>query len=200
MAQRLRAEDELRDARDALHEANVRLQRLAAEDGLTGLANRRAFDERLAAEISRARRERTPLSLLLVDVDHFKPYNDLYGHLAGDDCLRDVAELLRQVATQRGGDFAARYGGEEFAVLLSGTTADGAIRVGERLREKMASARLEHAGSPSGQLTLSIGVAALHAEDVEDDAQDLIRRADQALYQAKDGGRDRVVVHGASSG
>ena len=173
MAQRLRAEDELRDARDALHDANVRLQRLATEDGLTGLANRRAFDERLAAEISRARRERTPLSLLLVDVDHFKPYNDLYGHLAGDDCLRDVAELMRQVATQRGGDFAARYGGEEFIVLLPNTDREGA---------------------------LSIGVADLHIEDAEDDADDLVRRADQALYQAKNGGRDRVIVHGASSG
>ncbi|AUN95667.1 sensor domain-containing diguanylate cyclase [Pseudazoarcus pumilus] len=199
MAQRLRAEDELRDARDALREANVRLQRLAAEDGLTGLANRRAFDERLAAEIARARRERTPLSLLLVDVDHFKPYNDLYGHLEGDDCLREVAALIRQVATHRGGDFAARYGGEEFAVLLSGTAEDGAARVGERLRAAIADAGIEHAGSPCGYLTLSVGAAAL-CIDMPGDAQDLMRRADRALYQAKHDGRDRVVVDVASPG
>src|SRR5690606_36532478 len=96
VAQRLRAEDELRCARDALHDANLTLHRLAAEDGLTGLANRRAFDDRLAAEISRTRREHIALSLLLIDVDHFKPYNDHYGHLAGDDCLRVVGNVIRQ--------------------------------------------------------------------------------------------------------
>ncbi len=194
IAQRLQAEDRLRDARDALHMANQRLQRIAAEDVLTGLGNRRAFDNRLAAEISRSHREHAALSLLLIDVDHFKPFNDHYGHLAGDDCLRELGSLIRRVATHRGGDFAARYGGEEFAVLLPNTPLDGARQVAERLRAAVADLRREHAGSPAGHLTLSIGVAELAPHDAVTTADILVARADRALYAAKDGGRDRVIV------
>lgn len=200
VAQRLRAEDELRGARDALHAANLRLQRLAAEDGLTGLGNRRAFDERLAAELSRTRREHVALSLLLIDVDHFKPYNDLYGHLAGDDCLRAVSAAIRQIATHRGADFAARYGGEEFAVLLPNTPAAGARLVAERLRAAIAELQLVHEGSPGGRLTVSLGVAELLPGDNITTAETLIQCADQALYAAKESGRDRVVTYPAEPG
>lgn len=195
VAQRLRAEDQLCGARDALHAANLRLQRLAAEDGLTGLANRRAFDERLAAELSRTRREHVALSLLLIDVDHFKPYNDLYGHLAGDDSLRAVSAVTRRIATHRGGDFAARYGGEEFAVLLPNTPAAGAAQVAERLREAIGELQLPHAASPDGRVTVSIGVAELSPGDNITTAEGMIHRADQALYAAKQHGRNRVAIH-----
>lgn len=197
VAQRLAAEDELHRARDALHTANLTLQRLAAEDGLTGLGNRRAFDERLAAEISRTRREHVALSLLLIDVDHFKPYNDHYGHLAGDDCLREVGGVIRHIATHRGGDFAARYGGEEFAVLLPNTPASGARLVAERLRAAIADLQLPHERSPLWQITISVGVAELSPGDNITTAETLIHQADQGLYGAKQGGRNRVVVHPA---
>lgn len=195
MSLRLQAEDDLRGARDALQIANLQLQRLAGEDGLTGLANRRAFDERLAAEISRSRREHAPLSLLLIDVDHFKPFNDLYGHLAGDDCLREVGAVIQRIATHRGGDFAARYGGEEFAVLLPNTPANGAEQVAQRLREALTEQRLVHAGSDISHLTVSIGIAELSPDDTITTAESMIQWADQALYAAKQNGRDRVVIH-----
>lgn len=193
MAQRLRTEDELRGARDALHSANLTLQRLATEDGLTGLANRRAFDERLATEINRARREHAPLSLLLIDVDHFKPFNDIYGHVEGDECLREVGSLIRLIATHRGSDFAARYGGEEFAILLPHTPASGALQVAERLRTAIITADRPHEGSLYGRLTLSIGIAELVPDDTTTGSDGLIDRADQALYAAKEQGRNRVV-------
>lgn len=151
-------------------------------------------DERLAAEISRCRRERAPLSLLLLDVDHFKPFNDHYGHLAGDDCLREVAGVIRHIATHRGGDFAARYGGEGFAVLLPNTPGDGALQVAERLRDAVAAMEREHAASPLGHLTLSIGLTTLDPEDSITTAESLVGRADEALYGAKEGRRDRVVA------
>ena len=198
MALRLRAEDELRHARDALHAANLTLQRLATEDGLTGLANRRAFDEQLVTEISRSRREHMPLSLLLIDVDHFKPFNDLYGHVVGDECLREVGNLIRQIATHRGSDFAARYGGEEFAVLLPNTPAGGALLVAERLRAAIQAADRTHEGSHHGRLTVSIGVAELVAGDHTTGSDGLIEHADQALYRAKEQGRNRVVGYAPS--
>lgn len=169
--------------------ANRLLARLAHQDGLTGLANRRRFDEVLEAEWRRARRHGQPLSLLMLDVDLFKRYNDHYGHLAGDECLQKVAEAL-QHCVHRPADLAARYGGEEFAIILPETPHAGALEQAHRIRERLAELGLEHRDSPSGRLTLSIGAATLPPDD--DTPERLVQAADTALYRAKADGRDRV--------
>lgn len=177
-----------------LAEANARLQALASEDFLTGLPNRRRFDEALLQEKARARREGRPLSLLMVDVDYFKVFNDHYGHQAGDDCLRRIAMLLGQ-SLQRPGDQVCRYGGEEFAVILPDTDAGGARSVARYLCHQVFDALLTHAGSPLGRVTLSIGSAS-HDPDQADDSVALgalLRVADFALYRAKQDGRNRLV-------
>jgi diguanylate cyclase (GGDEF)-like protein/PAS domain S-box-containing protein len=130
----------------------------AASDGLTGLANRRHFDERLRDEWARAKRDGTPLSLLMIDVDHFKRFNDQYGHQAGDACLRSLAEILANEA-RRPTDLAARYGGEEFALLLPGTDAEGCARVGEQVRDALRELAIPHANPPSNLVTVSLGPA-----------------------------------------
>lgn len=180
-----------------LAEANARLQALASEDFLTGLPNRRRFDEALLQEKARARREGRPLSLLMVDVDHFKVFNDHYGHQAGDECLRRIAMLLAQ-SLQRPGDQVCRYGGEEFAVILPDTDAHGARSVARYLCHQVFDAHLEHVASPLGRVTLSIGSAS-HDPDRLDDSialGALLRVADLALYRAKQGGRNRLVQGG----
>ena len=174
-----------------------RLATLAIEDGLTGLANRRRFDERLEEEWTRACRERTSLGLLLIDIDHFKTYNDEYGHPAGDACLRAVAAILAAEA-QRTTDLAARYGGEEFAMLLPNTDAAGCARIGERIFRAIREAGLVHAlNLPSGMVTASLG-GAICQPAIERSAgcASLVEAADRALYAAKDGGRDRLVMAG----
>jgi len=175
---------------DQLGEANRRLEILATQDGLTGLANRRAFDDALTRERLRARRERTPLGLILIDVDRFKSYNDRYGHPAGDECLRRVADAIART-TRRSGDIAARYGGEEFVVLLPHTDERGAAEVAERIRLAVRDLGLQHEEAADGFATISAGVAALVIFDAE--PCDLVARADRALYRAKEGGRDQVV-------
>jgi diguanylate cyclase (GGDEF)-like protein/PAS domain S-box-containing protein len=188
----------LRDisARKALEEAaadaNRRLRALAGEDGLTGLANRRAFDDALAGEYWRAKREKKSLALVMIDVDWFKAFNDRYGHLAGDDCLRRVAGVLSS-ALQRPGDLAARYGGEEFAALLPDTDEDGAARVAERIRAAVAGLAIKHDAGARNFLTISAGVAGLNEIERQSEAEALVRAADQALYCAKRDGRDAVV-------
>lgn len=180
-----------------LAEANARLQALASEDFLTGLPNRRRFDEALLQEKARARREGRPLSLLMVDVDHFKVFNDHYGHQAGDECLRRIAMLLAQ-SLQRPGDQVCRYGGEEFAVILPDTDAHGARSVARYLCHQVFDAHLEHVASPLARVTLSIGSAS-HDPDHPDDSialGALLRVADLALYRAKQGGRNRLVQGG----
>lgn len=170
------------------------LRRLAFIDGLTGLHNRRAFDERLARELRHAARTVQPLALALIDVDFFKPYNDHYGHQAGDDALRAVAQALQQ-AMLRPVDLAARYGGEEFVCLLPETAAAGAQAVAERLRAAVQALALPHAHSQAAPvLTVSIGVAAWPTQlDRPAPAPEaLIQAADAALYDAKHGGRNRV--------
>ena len=181
----------LRDMTDQKR-AETALKTLAASDGLTGLANRRSFDQTLAMEVSRARRTKKPLSLLFADVDHFKLYNDLHGHQKGDECLRAVAAVIGE-NTFRPADLSARYGGEEFATIKPETDQEGACKVAERLRDVVAGLRLTHGAPGVGPLvTLSIGIATqIPGDDVC--AEWLLRQADQALYAAKHSGRNRVV-------
>jgi diguanylate cyclase (GGDEF)-like protein/PAS domain S-box-containing protein len=173
-----------------------KLASLATTDGLTGLANRRAFDERLADEWARARRDGTQLSLLLIDVDHFKKFNDHYGHLAGDGCLRALARILSAHA-RRPADLAARYGGEEFALLLPNTGADGCVQVGEEIRDALRELAMLHAQNPPSRLvTVSVGAATGLPSQTTTDCSALVAAADRALYAAKDSGRDRLVMSG----
>lgn len=178
---------------------NRLLQQLLSTDSLTGIANRRHFDYALADEWRRCARSRTPLSLLMIDVDHFKSFNDHCGHVRGDQCLRQVATLLSQGA-RRPGDLVARYGGEEFVCLLPNTDSGGAAAVAERLRAGVREARIPHPASPIGTVvTVSAGVATLHPPAGSGD--ELVTLADRALYVAKENGRNRVVasaVHEAS--
>jgi len=169
------------------------LQRLAATDQLTGLSNRRAFDDLLDREWRNARRTGTPLATIMVDVDHFKNYNDRYGHPAGDECLKSIAALLR-ANTSRPADCVARYGGEEFVVLLPGTDAEGALHVAELLCNAVRFARIEHQSSPSNSfVTASFGVAAVVPDGIAP-ATTLVEAADEALYDAKHTGRNRVAI------
>ena len=175
---------------DELAEANRRLQALADQDSLTGLANRRAFDVALAREHLRARRERRELALIMVDVDRFKAFNDIYGHPAGDECLRWVARAIADTIA-RPGDLAARYGGEEFAVLLPNTDEAGAAVIAERVNQAVLGLAIPHEANASGLVTVSAGVAALACAEADPEA--LIDNADRALYRAKDFGRNAVI-------
>ena len=160
-------------------------------DSLTGVSNRRAFDERLALEWGRAQRQRSALSVALIDIDYFKRYNDHYGHPAGDVCLRQVAAVLKG-GLMRPTDLLARYGGEEFVALLPDTGAEGALQVARQLGRRVGAAAIEHAGSAvSNRVTVSLGVATWPQEDV-DSAASLLRAADARLYRAKAQGRDQV--------
>ena len=174
---------------EELARKNRQLQLLARMDGLTGLANRRFLDETLDAEVRRAQRCGTPLSLIMCDIDFFKRYNDRYGHQAGDDALRRIGGLLQRLF-QRGSDFPCRYGGEEFAVILSDTGADQAARLAEHLRCAMCEEALPHAFSDVAScVTLSIGVVSAPASEGRT-AQWFIGQADAALYRSKDQGRN----------
>jgi diguanylate cyclase (GGDEF)-like protein/PAS domain S-box-containing protein len=173
------------------------LETFAIEDGLTGLANRRCFDERLRQEWERAQRERNSIGLLMIDVDHFKAYNDERGHPAGDLCLQTIGRILA-AEVQRPADVAARYGGEEFAILLPNTDAAGCVRVGERIHRAIHGASIFHASNvPSGIVTVSIGaVACRPAIERLSDPAVMVEAADRALYTAKQTGRDRLVMSG----
>jgi diguanylate cyclase (GGDEF)-like protein len=174
--------------------AQTELERLANHDGLTGIFNRRGFDERLHNEWSRTSREKQPLSLIMIDVDHFKRFNDTYGHQAGDDCLKKVATALEE-QTYRPSDMAARYGGEEFAMILPSIDEDGASVVASRIRESIAALAIPHSGSNGNRVvTVSVGVATVRPV-LGSKAEEVIRRADEALYQAKGAGRNRVMVY-----
>ena len=179
--------------RQALEQANQRLALLSATDGLTGIGNRRHFDAVLATEWLRGARQQEPLALLMIDIDHFKLYNDHYGHLAGDACLRRVAQLLA-TCVRRAGELVARYGGEEFVLLLPGTDLDQARLVAQHCIDAMAQERIPHADSPTAQfVTLSIGVAHT-VPDAERKADTLVDAADNALYRAKNAGRQQFDV------
>jgi diguanylate cyclase (GGDEF)-like protein len=174
-----------------LEAANRKLEQLSMSDGLTGIANRRCFDQRLAADWARLAREGRPLALLLVDADHFKALNDACGHLYGDECLRELARLCTRFA-DGDADLVARFGGEELILLLPGHDLDAASRVAERLRREIEVAAMAHPASPvAAHLTVSIGVAAMQPE-MSQAPERLLAAADRALYAAKAGGRDRV--------
>lgn len=180
----------LKQTESALRTMTEQLRLLAATDGLTGLTNRRAFDQALESEMARAQRSGLPLSVLMIDVDKFKAYNDLYGHPAGDEVLRAIGACLRG-AVKRPGDIAARYGGEEFVAILPNTDEDGAFFIADALREGLHALNIPHNGSKKGIVTASIGVATL-VSGTGLDAAGLMQRADEALYTAKAAGRDRI--------
>lgn len=174
-----------------LSEANSQLTRMSHTDGLTGVRNRRFFDQALENEWERSCREHRRLSLLLIDVDHFKRYNDSQGHQAGDDCLRAVAGAVT-AGVKRPADSVSRYGGEEFAVLLPETGPEGALEVARRIRARLHEKRLPHPGQADDAIvTVSIGAASLWPRD-HDGRGELVARADEALYRAKGSGRDRI--------
>ncbi|MGI4846461.1 MAG: diguanylate cyclase [Janthinobacterium lividum] len=177
-----------------LEEANRKLATLSITDGLTGLANRRRFDEYLRSESARAARAGQPLAVIMLDVDYFKKFNDRYGHQAGDACLIRVADALA-AGTRRSGDLAARYGGEEFSIVLPDTSAGQAHAIGEALRGAIEALDIAHAGAATGRVTISVGVA-IRAPQEAGDPDTLMRRADLALYRAKEAGRNRVVLGG----
>ncbi len=180
-----------------LEESNAKLATLSSTDGLTGITNRRGFDDALEAEWRRARRNGTPLALAMLDVDHFKSYNDHYGHQAGDHCLRVVAGVIESFG-RRPGDLVARYGGEEFALLAPVTDSVEALALGEAVCRALADQALPHVDSPYGVVTISIGVASLSPAELAEttDAGLLVGLADQALYRAKQAGRNRATVSG----
>lgn len=178
--------------RRSFHDSRV-LSQLAERDGLTGLYNRRSYDEYVERIWRQTRRENAQLTLILVDIDHFKAFNDYYGHQAGDDALRDVAKVI-SLCAQRPLDFAARFGGEEFALILYGPAHEYGHELPEQLRESVRNLKIPHAASGTGQyLTVSIGVALIFPGSARSLAG-AIQMADEALYQAKEEGRNRVVV------
>jgi len=187
MAAKLAAREE------ELRIANQHLEELASLDGLSGLANRRGFDRELECQWQRAAERRLPLALMMVDIDHFKLFNDRYGHVRGDACLRAVGETLSQVALHEA-VLVARYGGEEFALLLPGLGTARATKLGEDVRSAVEKLLMAHAEAPCGRVTISVGVASLVPEKKQL-AADLVEAADHALYAAKRRGRNAVVAH-----
>jgi len=190
-------ESRVRDRTLELEDANRKLKKMNAIDGLTRLKNRQFFDESLVLEWRKASRDRSELSLLLLDVDHFKDFNDTHGHMCGDACLQHIATLFES-CVGRAGDFVARYGGEEFVVLLAHTGQQGAAQVAENIRQKVADSPLEWEGQQL-PLTVSAGVATEVPGNFRD-AKVLILHADEALYAAKGAGRNQVMIHHPETG
>jgi diguanylate cyclase (GGDEF)-like protein len=189
---RTQVEGELRIAQQQLLGSNRQLELLAMKDALTGLANRRCFDQTLATEARRAQRDGSSLALLMIDIDYFKRFNDALGHVAGDACLQAVARVLDE-CVRRPSDLVARYGGEEFAVIMPATDIDGAAVVAQLIIERLQQANIAHPSSPVARVSLSIGIAAARGSRL-DPAHGLIESADQALYQAKTAGRNRFMA------
>ena len=181
----------MKEAELSLKSFAERMKGLAETDAMTGLANRRSFDDALQREFEATKQTGRPLSVLLVDVDRFKAYNDRYGHIAGDGCLKSVARAIAAVA-RRSGDIAARFGGEEFAILLPDADSDAAIAIAEKIRKSIRELGLVHEGSEYGIVTASLGATVLTPKSNVGNPTELVARADLALYQAKDAGRDRV--------
>jgi len=192
---RVKTEQELVRARDALETLNQALETQASQDGLTGLANRRKFDSSLAEEFSRATRDASTLALVMIDVDLFKQYNDVYGHPAGDECLRVISQAIQNLTRSRPGELAARYGGEELSILLPNTDVAGAVAVAEEIRKTIEQLNIKHSGNPQGVVTVSAGVEAYTPGRNADTAGQLVEAADKALYAAKLAGRNRVCTN-----
>jgi len=191
---RTQAEDRLRGAQQQLLSSNRQLELLAMKDALTGLANRRCFDESLAMEARRAQREGTSLALLMIDIDYFKRFNDSLGHVAGDACLQTVSRIF-EACVRRPSDLVARYGGEEIGIILPDTDGDGAAVVAQLILDRLQQENITHHSSPFGRLTVSIGIAAATGSQLYP-LQGLVRVADQALYNAKALGRNQFVRGG----
>jgi diguanylate cyclase (GGDEF)-like protein len=174
--------------------ANLRLrealQQQSIRDTLTGLYNRRFMEESLARELGRAARTGQPVSMIMMDIDHFKRFNDTFGHQAGDALLKELGEFVNQ--RTRGQDVACRYGGEEFALILAGCSLENACKRAQVLREELKLLKVRHGGQSMGAITLSMGVASFPAQ--ANNAETLVKAADDALYRAKKEGRDRVVA------
>ncbi|SFL44347.1 diguanylate cyclase (GGDEF) domain-containing protein [Desulfomicrobium norvegicum] len=186
----------IRERTEDLKRANEQLKQLSLLDGLTGVANRRMFDNCLKQEWRRAMRDQTPIGIILADVDFFKDYNDKHGHLQGDQCLIAVAAVMQRMM-QRPADLVTRFGGEEFAVILADTDAEGVTHVAEAMRQAVLDLHLEHGASQVGPfVTVSFGVASMtpRLEDGDDGMAKLLQKADNAMYQAKRSGRNRVVA------
>jgi len=183
ISERKHAEQQLKDAYRAV-------ETLAETDALTHLANRRRFDQSLTNEWRRSLRDQSPLSLLMIDADYFKSYNDTYGHMRGDGALKQLAEAAQSVVT-RPGDLVARFGGEEFSVVLPNTSAEGALNIAREICVALRNRRIVHAGNPTGYVTISVGVATMVA-GFGTHSVNLIEIADQALYRAKNNGRNQV--------
>lgn len=184
---------ELEAVKSELEEANRLLAHLSSHDGLTGILNRRSFDEILEREWNRCFREKKLLSIILIDVDYFKKYNDIYGHIAGDNCLKMIAKIIAKTV-QRPSDYVARYGGEEFVVVLPRTDAAGAMKVAEQIRLNIKELGIEHRGSSFSEITVSSGVAesSPYSDKIaENNIEEIIQRADRALYMAKSLGRNQ---------
>ncbi len=183
----------LREMKKQLEKSNRKLEKLSMLDGLTGIANRRHFDSSFEEEYQRARQTQSPLSLILIDIDYFKLFNDTYGHQPGDDCLKQVASVLENEC-KKSTDLAARYGGEEFVILLPDTSAENALLVANRIREHINQLQIEHESSDTSNcVTISQGISCLLPNGVIS-SEELLERADKALYSAKENGRDQVVV------
>ena len=189
MAAKLAAREE------ELQIANQHLEELASLDGLSGLANRRGFDREIERAWQAASERSEPIALMMVDIDHFKMFNDRYGHVAGDTCLRAVGETLSLVSLEEA-VLVARYGGEEFALLLPGLTIERARVLAEEARRTVEDLLINHSESPCGYVTVSIGVESMVPESYQTSA-DLVEAADRALYDAKRRGRNKVVTHAA---
>ncbi|MGJ7043461.1 diguanylate cyclase (GGDEF)-like protein [Shinella sp. BE166] len=187
----------MKQSEQSLKELADHMRGLAVTDGLTGLANRRCFDESLEAECRKASNTRAPLTLLLVDVDRFKAFNDHYGHQAGDQCLVEVGACLRNAA-RRAGDVVARYGGEEFAVILPNTTSEAALALAEAFRIELELRSIPHIASEFGVVTASVGIATFEPDAGHLPPGSLVKQADTSLYAAKAEGRNRVVARRAA--
>lgn len=183
---------EMKKAETSMLALTAQLQLLARTDGLTGLLNRRSFDEEMEKEVARTRRGGLPISLIMIDIDRFKLFNDRYGHPAGDECIKKVASVLRRTA-RRTTDLAARYGGEEMCLILPDTDEAGAFALAEHLRLAVRALAIEHADSEKGVVTISLGVATYSDNEPERSGEALVGRADEALYIAKGAGRDRAM-------
>ncbi|WP_198264226.1 GGDEF domain-containing response regulator [sulfur-oxidizing endosymbiont of Gigantopelta aegis] len=194
LAAQIKAMGRIAEMKNKLDEVNVQLHDLANQDGLTKIANRRAFNERINYELKQSHRNKIPFSLVLCDIDYFKLYNDTYGHLAGDNCLKKVAKTIER-SFRRETDMVARYGGEEFAVLLPGTNSDEARPLVENMLKNINALDIPHSSSEVAKhITISAGVVTHNDEENEKTSSTFIHLADKNLYKAKEGGRNQIIV------